>query len=61
MATEEDMSEPQHARPVFSSEDFGLIRVAIARHLDDVRDTPASIKYANLYHRLGRFGPARSE
>ncbi|MFW2829632.1 hypothetical protein [Sphingomonas sp. ID0503] len=45
--------EPQRSRAVFSSEDFTLIRNAIGRYLED-KDAPDSIKYANLYHRIGR-------
>jgi hypothetical protein len=48
--------EPARARPVFSTEDFGLLRRAILHYLKEVQDTPESIKYGNLYHRLGRLG-----
>lgn len=48
------MTEPQRSRAVFSSEDFKLIRTAVARYLQEVQDKPESVKYANLYHRLGR-------
>lgn len=48
------MSEPQRARPVFSTEDFALIRTAVAHYVREVKDGPDSIKYSNLYHRLGR-------
>lgn len=46
--------EPTRSRAVFSQEDFGLIRTAIAHYLREVQDQPDSVKYANLYHRLGR-------
>lgn len=46
--------EPARARPVFSTEDFSLLRTALLSHLQAVQDTPDSIKYSNLYHRLGR-------
>lgn len=46
--------EPPRSRAVFSTEDFRLIREAVAAHLQTVKDAPESIKYANLYHRLGR-------
>ncbi|MBZ9649470.1 hypothetical protein K9B33_18190 [Sphingobium sp. 3R8] len=46
--------EPTRSRAVFSQEDFGLIRTAIAHYLREVQDQPESVKYANLYHRLGR-------
>ncbi len=46
--------EPARARPVFSTEDFSLLRTAVASHLQAVQDKPESVKYSNLYHRLGR-------
>ncbi|MDG5487934.1 hypothetical protein NYR55_04785 [Sphingomonas sp. BGYR3] len=48
--------EPTRARPVFSSEDFRLIRAAVLSHLqrEDVQGTPDSVKFSHLYHRLGR-------
>lgn len=49
-----EQSQPTRSRAVFSPEDFGLIRTAIAHYLQEVQDQPESIKYANLYHRLGR-------
>ncbi|WP_404338235.1 hypothetical protein AB2M62_04805 [Sphingomonas sp. MMS12-HWE2-04] len=48
------MREPQRARAVFSSEDFNLLRAAVASYLKEIQDKPESVKYANLYHRLGR-------
>jgi hypothetical protein len=48
------MSEPQRSRAVFSTEDFRLIREAVASHLQQVKDSPESVKFSNLYHRLGR-------
>ncbi|HEX7741199.1 MAG TPA: hypothetical protein VF475_04160 [Sphingobium sp.] len=48
--------QPARSRAVFSPEDFGLIRTAIAHYLREVQDQPESVKYANLYHRLGRVG-----
>ncbi|HVJ03914.1 MAG TPA: hypothetical protein VM662_17180 [Sphingomonas sp.] len=50
------MTEPQRSRAVFSTEDFRLLREAVGTHLAKVKDSPASTKYANLYHRLGRVG-----
>ena len=47
-------SEPQRSRAVFSTEDFRLIREALGTHLQKIKDEPESIKYANLYHRIGR-------
>jgi|GEM_PF-761337 len=51
-------SEQQRARAVFSTEDFSLLREAVAHYLNEVKDQPASIKYAHLYHRLGRVAPS---
>ncbi|HJQ18003.1 MAG TPA: hypothetical protein VJ859_13505 [Allosphingosinicella sp.] len=50
------MNEPQRSRAVFSSEDFSLIRKAVEHYLTIIKDSPESVKYANLYHRLGRLG-----
>lgn len=52
--TIDETREPSRSRAVFSQQDFGLIRTAIAHYLKEVQDQPESIKYANLYHRLGR-------
>lgn len=49
-------AEPARARAVFSTEDFTLLRAAVQHYLQEVTDSPQSIKYANLYHRLGRLG-----
>jgi len=57
---ETQMTEPQRSRAVFSTEDFMLIREAGAHYLDEVEDRPEAIKYANLYHRLGRLAPNRA-
>ncbi|MHA6718121.1 hypothetical protein ACX40Y_01600 [Sphingomonas sp. RS6] len=46
--------EPQRSRAVFSTEDFRLLREAVGSHLQQVRDKPESVKFSNLYHRLGR-------
>ena len=47
---------PARARPVFSSEDFKLLQVAVLAYLQQIPDEPESVKYTNLYHRLGRLG-----
>ena len=47
-------NEPQRSRAVFSTEDFRLIREAVGTHLQKVKDSPESMKFSNLYHRLGR-------
>ena len=46
--------QPARSRAVFSQEDFGLIRTAIVHYPREIQDQPESVKYANLYHRLGR-------
>lgn len=47
-------NEPQRSRAVFSTEDFRLLREAVGAHLQAVKDKPDSVKFSNLYHRLGR-------
>ena len=49
---------PRSARAVFSTEDFRLMRAAVVHYLKqpEVQDGPESVKYSNLYHRLGRLG-----
>ncbi len=49
------MPEPALARPVFSNEDFGLIREALADAIRATEDPERSRKLANLHHRMGRF------
>ena len=49
------MAQPTMARPVFSNEDFGLLREAIAIAIKHGDDNAQSRKLANLHHRLGRF------
>ena len=46
------MSEPTRARAVLSNEDFKLLKEAVRSHLIQIQDTPESVKYSNLYHRL---------
>ncbi|APE29027.1 hypothetical protein BMF35_a2198 [Aurantiacibacter gangjinensis] len=43
------------ARPVFSTEDFGLIREALAVAIRNGDDNADTRKLVNLHHRLGRF------
>ena len=50
------MPEPAQARPVFSNEDFTLLRHAVAEAIRTGEDNEMSRKLANLHHRLGRFG-----
>jgi hypothetical protein len=47
------MSEPARARAVLSTEDFELLRYAVLEHLTRIADSPESVKYSRLYHRLG--------
>jgi hypothetical protein len=46
--------EPERVRAVFSTEDFQLLRIAVAHYLHTIKGSPDSKKYGNLYHRLGR-------
>jgi hypothetical protein len=46
--------EPERVRAVFSTEDFQLLRAAVAHYLQQPADTANLRKYGNLYHRLGR-------
>lgn len=56
MTTETVAREPARARAVLSTEDFRLLRTAVAAYLREIQDQPESVKYSNLYHRLGRLG-----
>lgn len=46
--------EPARARPIFSTEDFSLLKTAVLAYLKTIEDSSESVKYSNLYHRLGR-------
>jgi hypothetical protein len=48
--------EPQRSRAVFSTEDFSLMKEAVADYVRKIADDPRSAKFSNLYHRLGRLG-----
>lgn len=48
------MQAPTLARPVFSNEDFGLLREAVAHAIKTGEDNETARKLANLHHRLGR-------
>jgi hypothetical protein len=58
MPTTSTAPEPSRSRAVFSTDDFALLKKAVAAYLErpDVQDGPDSIKYSSLYHRLGRLG-----
>lgn len=45
--------QPARARAVLSNEDFKLLREAVLHYLREIEDTPESVKFSNLYHRLG--------
>jgi len=47
------VTEPTRSRAVLSTEDFKLLREAVLFYLKAIEDTPESVKYSNLYHRLG--------
>ena len=47
------MSEPARARAVLSTEDFQLIREAVLFYLKAHEDQEGTVKFSNLYHRLG--------
>jgi hypothetical protein len=49
-------SEPPRARAVFSTEDFQLLKEAVGDYVRKIADDPRSVKFSNLYHRLGRLG-----
>lgn len=48
--------EMPRSRAVFSTEDFGLMKEAVASYVKQIADDPRSAKFSNLYHRLGRLG-----
>lgn len=49
--------EPQtRPRAIFTTDDFRLLREALAHYLRTAPDAPDSNKAAALYHRLGRIG-----
>lgn len=47
-------TEPARSRAVFSTEDFELMKEAVADYIKKIQDEPRSSKFVNLYHRLGR-------
>ena len=51
------MMTSQTPRAIFSTEDFGLLREAIAAYLRQIDDDSRSSKYVSLHHRLGRGMP----
>lgn len=53
MTTTTALREPTRARAVLSTQDFKLIREAVLFYLKAHEDTPQSVQFSNLYHRLG--------
>ena len=51
--------EPARARAVLSNEDFKLLREAVLFYLKAIEDSPESVKFSNLYHRLGSAAAGR--
>jgi hypothetical protein len=51
---DEKMTPDSRPRAVFSNEDFTLLKEAVAEHVKRIADDPRSVKFSNLYHRLGR-------
>ena len=49
-------TEPRPVRPMFSTEDFSLLREAVAAYVKQLGDDPRSSKLVSLHHRLGRSG-----
>ncbi len=47
------MAEPTRSRAVLSTADFELLREAVLHYLKAIENDPKSVKFANLYHRLG--------
>ena len=47
---------PIRQRAVFSTEDFALMKEAMAHYIASSRDNPNMAKFSSLYHRLGRLG-----
>ena len=47
---------PLRSRAIFSTQDFRLLRVAVAQYARTCDDQAEAVKYANLLHRLGRAG-----
>jgi hypothetical protein len=43
-------------RAILSTQDFKLLRVAVAEYVRNCGDEAEAVKYANLFHRLGRAG-----
>ncbi|HST36230.1 MAG TPA: hypothetical protein VLK25_06335 [Allosphingosinicella sp.] len=49
-------NEPRAARPMFSTQDFSLLREAVAAYARELGDDPRSAQLVSLHHRLGRSG-----
>jgi hypothetical protein len=55
------MPEPARARALLSNQDFELLREAVLFYLKAHEDTPESIKFSSLYHRLGSAMPREKQ
>ena len=51
------MTEPARSRAVLSNADFKLLREAVLFYIKAHEDSPESIKFSQLYHRLGSAMP----
>ena len=47
------MSEPTRSRAVLSTEDFKLLQEAVRFYIQNHEDSPETVKFTNLFHRLG--------
>lgn len=47
---------PAPARPVFSNQDFKILRKALVHYLKTVDSDPDLVRMSHLHHRLGRLG-----
>ena len=54
--TETRTPSPARSRPVFSTEDFALLRTAVLSYIKQKEHSPAAVKCPNLSPRLGRLG-----
>jgi hypothetical protein len=50
------MPQPAIARPVFSTEDFNLLRRAVVHYIKTAEGDAEIAKFSHLHHRLGRVG-----
>jgi hypothetical protein len=48
------MQSVERPRAIFSTQDFRLLRAAVAEYAKTCKDPADAVKCANLLHRLGR-------